>query len=91
MKYTYIDVDHCIQEALQGNIVDLNLSTETALQQVLIPEHVCCTAAFWIIGYELPKTIQNKQELESLFTWHNFFAEFASNAEEFKDFNPRDE
>ena len=43
------------------------------------------------IGYELPKPIQNKQELESLFAWHNFFIEFASNADEFKDFNPRDE
>lgn len=96
MKHTYIDVDHCIQEALQGNIVHLNdnlyfLSAETALQQVLIPEDVCCTAPYWIIGYELPKPIQNKQELESLFAWHNFFAEFASNADEFKDFNPRDE
>ena len=45
MKDTHIDVDHCIQEALQGNIVYLydNLylvSAETALQQVLIPEHV---------------------------------------------------
>lgn len=96
MKLTYIDVDRCIQEALQGNIVHLNdnlyfLSAETALQQVLIPEHVCCKAPYWIIGYELPKPIQNKQELESLFAWHNFFAEFASNADEFKDFNPRDE
>ena len=45
----------------------------------------------WIIGYELPKPIQNKQELESLFAWHNFFVKFASNADEFKDFNPRDE
>jgi len=90
MKHTYIDVDHCIQEALQGNIVHLNdnlyfQSAETALQQVLIPEHVCCTAPYWIIAYELPKPIQNKQELESLFAWHNFFAEFASNADEFKD------
>ena len=66
-------------------------SAETALQQVLIPEHVCCTAPYWIIGYELPKPIQNKQELESLFAWHNFFVKFASNADEFKDFNPRDE
>ncbi|WPC33001.1 hypothetical protein [Acinetobacter towneri] len=33
----------------------------------------------------MPKPIQNKQELESLFAWHNFFAEFASNADEFKD------
>ena len=24
MKHTYIDVDHCIQEALQGNIGHLN-------------------------------------------------------------------
>jgi hypothetical protein len=44
MKHTHIDVNHCIQEALQGNIVlDDNLylvSAETALQQVLIPEHV---------------------------------------------------
>ncbi|VXA84259.1 conserved hypothetical protein [Acinetobacter sp. 8I-beige] len=96
MKLTYIDVNRCIQEALQGNIAHLNdnlyfLSAETALQQVLIPEHVCCKAPYWIIGYELPKPIQNKQELESLFAWHNFFAEFASNADEFKDFNPRDE
>ena len=96
MKHTYIDVDHCIQEALQGNIVHLNdnlyfLSAETALQQVLLPEYVCCTAPYWIIGYELPKPIQNKQELESLFAWHNFFVKFASNADEFKDFNPRDE
>ena len=60
-------------------------SAETALQQVLIPEHVCCTAPYWIIGYELPKPIQNKQELESLFGWHNFFVKFASNADEFKD------
>ena len=48
MKDTYIEADHCIQEALQGGIVHLNdnlyfLSAETALQQVLIPEHVCCT------------------------------------------------
>ena len=96
MKHTYIDVDHCIQEALQGNIVHLNdnlyfLSAETALQQVLIPEHVCCTAPYWIIGYELTKPIQNKQELESLFAWHNFFVKFASNADEFKEFNPRGE
>ena len=45
MKDTHIDVDHCIQEALQGNIVYLDdnlylVSAETALQQVLIPEHV---------------------------------------------------
>ena len=51
MKHTYIDVDHCIQEALQGNIVHLNdnlyfLSAETALQQVLIPEHV-----MWIYDF----------------------------------------
>ena len=96
MKHTYIDVDHCIQEALQGNIVHLNdnlyfLSAETALQQVLIPEHVCCTAPYWIIGHVLPKPIQNKQELESLFAWHNFFVKFASNADEFKEFNPRGE
>ena len=72
-------------------VIFVNLSAETALQQVLIPEHVCCTAPYWVIGYKLPKPIQNQQELESLFTWHNFFAEFASNADEFKDFNPRDE
>jgi hypothetical protein len=45
MKHTHIDVDHCIQDALQGSIVHLNVnlyfqSAETALQQVLIPEHV---------------------------------------------------
>ena len=45
MKDTYIEADHCIQDALQGNIVHLNdnlyfQSAETALQQVLIPEHV---------------------------------------------------
>lgn len=96
MKDTYIEADHCIQEALQGNIVHLNddlcfVSAETALQQVLLPEHVGCTAPYWIIGYELPKPIQNKQELESLFAWHNFFVKFASNADEFKYFNPRDE
>ena len=96
MKRTFIDVDHCIQEALQGNIVHLNddlyfVSAETALQQVLLPEHVCCTAPYWVIEYKLPKPIQNKQELESLFAWHNFFIEFASNADEFKDFNPRGE
>ena len=96
MKRTFIDVDHCIQEALQGNIVHLNddlyfVSAETALQQVLLPEHVCCTAPYWVIEYKLPKPIQNKQELESLFAWHNFFTEFASNADEFKDFNPRGE
>lgn len=90
MKDTHIDVDHCIQDALQGGIVHLNVnlyfqSAETALQQVLIPEHVCCTATYWIIGYELSTPIQNKQELEPLFAWHNFFAEFASNADEFKD------
>lgn len=67
------------------------VSAETALQQVLIPEHVCCTAPYWVIGYKLPKPIQNQQELESLFTWHNFFTEFASNADEFKEFNPRGE
>ena len=51
MKDTYIEADHCIQEALQGGIVHLNdnlyfLSAETALQQVLIPEHVCCTELY---------------------------------------------
>src|SRR5690606_23422003 len=96
MKDTHIDVDHCIQEALQGNIVYLDdnlylVSAETALQQVLIPEHVCCTAPYWIIGYELPKPIQNKEALDSAFGWNNFFAEFASNADEFKEFNPRGE
>ena len=40
MKDTHIDVDHCIQDALQGNIVYLDdnlylVSAETALQQVL--------------------------------------------------------
>ncbi|MEK0213765.1 hypothetical protein [Acinetobacter junii] len=45
MKDTYIEADHCIQDALQGSIVHLNVnlyfqSAETALQQVLIPEHV---------------------------------------------------
>ncbi|MCL6233159.1 hypothetical protein M5F03_14915 [Acinetobacter sp. ANC 5579] len=94
MRHNYID--HCIQQALKGNIVHLYnnlyfLSAETALNQVLIPEHICCKAPYWIIGYELPRPIKNKQELKSLFTWHNFFSEFASNADEFKDFNPRDE
>jgi len=96
MKRTYIDVDRCIQEALQGNIVHLKdnlylLSAETALQQVLISEQVCCTAPFWIIGYELPRPIQNKEALDSAFGWHNFFARYSGNADEFKDFNPRDE
>ena len=79
MKRTFIDVDHCIQEALQGNIVHLNddlyfVSAETALQQVLLPEHVGCTAPYWIIGYELPKPIQNKQELEGCVAqrFHNY-------------------
>lgn len=44
MKDTYIEADHCIQDALPS-IVHLNVnlyfqSAETALQQVLIPEHV---------------------------------------------------
>ena len=96
MTDTYIEADQCIKKALQRSIVHLNdnlyfLSAETALLQVFIPGHVCCTAPYWIIGYELPKPIQNKQELVSLFAWHNFFVKFASNADEFKDFNPRDE
>ena len=55
MKRTHIDVDHCIQEALQGNIVYLEdnlyfVSAETALQQVLIPEHVCCMNRTGFVG-----------------------------------------
>ena len=92
MKRTYID--NCIQEALQGNIVHLHdnlylLSSETALHKKLIPENICSIVPFWIIGDELPRPIEHKQELESLFTWHKFFTEFANNADEFKDFNPR--
>lgn len=42
MKHTYIDVDHCIQEALQGNIVHLNdnlyfLSAETDVVPLIRP------------------------------------------------------
>lgn len=90
MKDTHIDVDHCIQDALQGNIVYLDdnlylVSAETALQQVLIPEHVWVRPPYWILGYELPRPIQNKEALDSAFGWNNFFAEFASNADEFKD------
>ena len=96
MKDTYIEADHCIQEALQGSIVHLNVnlyfqSAETALQQVLIPEHVWVRPPYWILGYELPRPIQNKEALDSAYGWNNFFAEFASNADEFKDFNLRAE
>ena len=55
MKDTHIDLDHCIQEALQGNIVYLDdnlylVSAETALQQVLIPDepYQVCRRLFYL-------------------------------------------
>lgn len=90
----YIDGDQCIKAALKGALVHLKddlyfLTAETALKQKIIPENICRTAPFWIIGYETPKPIQNNEELESSFGWHNFFAKFSDHADECKDFNLR--
>ena len=51
MKHTHIDVDHCIQEALQGNIVYLDdnlylVSAETALQHHIGSLDISCLNRF---------------------------------------------
>ena len=96
MKCFYIDADRCIREASKGHVVHLKdnlylISTETASQQKLIPENICSTAPFWIIGYAEPEPIQNAEKINFLFFWNNFFAKFSDNAHEYNDFNLRDE
>ena len=78
MKCFYIDADRCIREASKGHVVHLKdnlylISTETASQQKLIPENICSTAPFWIIGYAEPEPIQNAEKINFLFFWNNFF------------------
>ncbi len=72
MKFFYIDADRCIREASKGHVVHLKdnlylISTETASQQKLIPENICSTAPFWIIGYAEPEPIQNAEKINFLF------------------------